>query len=590
MRYRSYDANRLLQAYESVIKEKIPVKRAATLFSVPLTTLRDRVDARIDPKNFSNGGSPVFSKYEEEQLGKHLEKMASFGYGLSRSQTISLASEYAVSVGRRSSEKPLTKHWLYGFLSRWPNFKVVKPSSLSHYRAQSCTPETIEHYYSELKKLIDDIGLSDKPELIYNIDEKGVNCEHKPMQVLCKTDQKPQAVTSQRETVTLIAAGNAIGTCIPPFFVFKGRRMMPSLLNNVSSGTSGIVSRSGWSNTEVFKMYLANHFLKYVQGADDAQKLVLYDGHRSHIHPDIIEWAKQHNITLFVLPPHTSHILQPLDVGCFGPLEKFYNQESQKFMLDNREKVITWYEVASLVCKVYSKALSVPNLVSSFQKTGIYPFSVVPVPSEMTNPSKIFSRKVVDYSQGNIDAFLSEKDIEHDFQPPVPKKPRNTLSKIVGGQCITNDQVFEKIQNHLTSSKGKSGAKKGCKFQGLSKTHKPSKDRNTNESRPEKATCNSVANAVSTDLNEAGPSRYVVTDDEGSVDSQNHSEDDDDLCCVCKKHSPPGLHEELYSRVVLVKWAQCDKCSHWTHLRFCCQQNVVRRSSTFLCPCCNQEE
>ena len=158
MKCRAYDASRLLQAYESVIKEKIPVKRGARLFCVPLTTLRDRVDGRIDPKNFRNGGSPVFSKYEEEKLGNHLQKMASFGYGLSRSQTISLASEYAVSVGRRSSEKPLTKHWLYGFLSRWPNLKVVKPSSLSHYRAQACTPETIECYYSELKKLIDDLG------------------------------------------------------------------------------------------------------------------------------------------------------------------------------------------------------------------------------------------------------------------------------------------------------------------------------------------------------------------------------------------------------------------------------------------------
>ena len=48
MKYRPYDASRLLQAYENVIKEKIPVKRAARLFSVPLTTLKDRVDGRID--------------------------------------------------------------------------------------------------------------------------------------------------------------------------------------------------------------------------------------------------------------------------------------------------------------------------------------------------------------------------------------------------------------------------------------------------------------------------------------------------------------------------------------------------------------
>ena len=184
MKYRSYDASRLLEAYENVIKEKTPVKRAARIYNVPLTTLRDRVDGRIDPNNFRNGGSPVFSGYEEQQLGNHLERMASFGYGLTRAQTISLASEYAVFVGRRPVDRPLTKHWLYGFLSRWPNFRMKKPSSLSYYRAQSCTPENITCYYTELKKIVDDLGLSDKPELIYNIDEKGINCEHKPVQVL----------------------------------------------------------------------------------------------------------------------------------------------------------------------------------------------------------------------------------------------------------------------------------------------------------------------------------------------------------------------------------------------------------------------
>ena len=74
VKYRSYDASRLLEAYESVIKDKIPVKKAARAYNVMLTTLRDRVDGRIDPNNFRNGGSPVFSKYEEQKLGSHLEK------------------------------------------------------------------------------------------------------------------------------------------------------------------------------------------------------------------------------------------------------------------------------------------------------------------------------------------------------------------------------------------------------------------------------------------------------------------------------------------------------------------------------------
>ena len=150
-------------------------------------------------------------------------------------------------------------------------------------------------------------------------------------------------------------------------------------------------------------------------------------------------------------------------------------------------------------------------------------------------------------------------------------------------------KFLRKFQNHVTSSKGKSISQKGCKFQGLSKSYKHSKSRTTTGSRPEKLVSKNITSTSLVDVNEAGPSRYYVSDEEYSIDTQN-SEDSSDSCCVCKQHSPPGLHEELYSKAVLVKWAQCDKCSHWTHLRFCCKQNVVRRCSTFLCPCCNQEE
>jgi hypothetical protein len=35
---------------------------------------------------------------------------------------------------------------------------------------------------------------------------------------------------------------------------------------------------------------------------------------------------------LFVLPPHSSHLTQPLDVGIFGPLKNIYNRECSTFM------------------------------------------------------------------------------------------------------------------------------------------------------------------------------------------------------------------------------------------------------------------
>lgn len=53
-------------------------------------------------------------------------------------------------------------------------------------------------------------------------------------------------MTSPRSsTVTIIAAGNAIGNHIPPYIIFPGRRWMPVFLEGAPPGASGEMSESG---------------------------------------------------------------------------------------------------------------------------------------------------------------------------------------------------------------------------------------------------------------------------------------------------------------------------------------------------------
>ena len=99
-------------------------------------------------------------------------------------------------------------------------------------------------------------------------------------------------------------------------------------MNDASPGSSHTVSNNGWSNNQVFIKFLNEHFLKnIVRPIDGNQKmLLLFDGHKSHICPDVRRWAVENNVILFLLPPHSSHKLQPLDVSCFGPLKKYYKK------------------------------------------------------------------------------------------------------------------------------------------------------------------------------------------------------------------------------------------------------------------------
>ena len=50
--------------------------------------------------------------------------------------------------------------------------------------------------------------------------------------------------------------------------------------------------------------------------------LLICDGHDSYITGQYIGHCMDNNIVLMILPPHSSHLTQPLDVGVFGPLKK----------------------------------------------------------------------------------------------------------------------------------------------------------------------------------------------------------------------------------------------------------------------------
>ena len=73
------------------------------------------------------------------------------------------------------------------------------------------------------------------------------------------------------------------------------------------------------------------------------------DGHCSHISLELIQLAQENDIHLLCLPSHTSHLLQPLDVGVFKSLISFYSKVCEKFMVDNPGCVVRSENLASLL-------------------------------------------------------------------------------------------------------------------------------------------------------------------------------------------------------------------------------------------------
>ena len=210
---------------------------------------------------------------------------------------------------------------------------------------------------------------------------------------------------------------NAAGNAIPPYFIFKGKRWNEELVKWACIGTKGTVSESGWCNSSIFKQYLEEHFVPNVRPPDSKQPiLMIYDGHASHKSPETIKFAREKNIILFVLPAHSSHILQPLDVSIFGPFKNYYYSECSRFMQRNMGRTITKYEICTLACKAYLKAMTPLSIQNGFRKTGIFPLKADAITQEKFFPCESFREKnpigkVKAIKQGKkaLDDFLKDK-------------------------------------------------------------------------------------------------------------------------------------------------------------------------------------
>ena len=248
-----YDADHLTFALQAVLEEGHSIRGAAKLYNVPYTTLCDRVKGRVPIDSTKPGPSPILNQTEEKKLVDHIMHMSSIGYGYTRADVMNIAGEYLSSMNRREPSKAMSDKWFYNFLKRWPELSVKKPSGLEMIRARSSTPEIIGKYYVELSTILEKYDLMGRPECIYNVDEKGINSEHRPQNIVGGPNSKPQALISPRGTTTVIAAGNANGRSITPYFVFKGARFLPDLLKNAVAGSAGTVSATGWSNSQISK-------------------------------------------------------------------------------------------------------------------------------------------------------------------------------------------------------------------------------------------------------------------------------------------------------------------------------------------------
>lgn len=198
-----------------------------------------------------------------------------------------------------------------------------------------------------------------------------------------------------REWVTVIEGVNASGWFLPPMFILKGKNHQPSWYQTEGLPYGGAIgtSENGWTNKELGLFWLKEVFNKHTQSRTIGRyRLLILDGHGSHSGPEFDQFCTENSIIPLCMPPHSSHLLQPLDVSCFSPLKQAYGQHVQKSMVLGINH-IDKDEFLTIYSSIRTAALKERNIQSGFRATGLVPYDPEQVLSRLntdvyTNPPR----------------------------------------------------------------------------------------------------------------------------------------------------------------------------------------------------------
>lgn len=381
------------------------------------------------------GRKTVLDNEQEEELSRRIVRLAEVGYPLTnkilRKCVFTFCEENNLNHPFSTEKKMAGRSWIIGFLQRHPEISVRKAQSMNPARAQKLNKFIIKDYFDKLKTVLQELDLMDKPERIYNVDEKGCRLTlHHQQTVLAKKGAKRVHLVAPEhgENVSIVACANASGVAIPPMVLFKGQRMKPEWKDNLPHGSLALMTSKGSMNVQTFTIWL-EHLAKYKL---EGKCLLIFDGASCHLDPSIVDVAERHDITLLCLPSNTTHELQPMDKAVFRSFEHHWDEQVLLFWTKYKDRALTKQRFGEIFSVVWDKAMTPANIKSGFSATGIFPYNPDAIPEVAFAPS-IFTEEAFneypDSIQPNTIRQRTPSPQPGCSHKPLPEKPLTLYSK-----------------------------------------------------------------------------------------------------------------------------------------------------------------
>jgi hypothetical protein len=330
----------------------------------------------------------------------YLREFSSRGFPINRKKLRKIAFDFALENGLggfSSKYRMAGKKWLKGFLGRHRDLKVRLASNVSLHRARCANPTVLAKWYETFEALCRRFGVTD-PRQIWNADETGVQDVPKPQQCIVPSGDPAHSIVfgERGELSTLVTYCNAAGLACPPMVIHKGKKTQTYWSNKKPTSWTVCSSKSGYINCDLWHQY-ALRWIRFLNSHKllGVPHILIIDGHKSHIfNLAFLNLMLKNNIQVICIPPHTSHVLQPLDVSPFSAFKRYWNSELQDYLFSSGGKKLGKGSFFEVVYPAWLEGLRPDNIRGGFKRSGIYPLNKKAINPRRLRPSKNTERQI----------------------------------------------------------------------------------------------------------------------------------------------------------------------------------------------------
>ncbi|XP_050305884.1 uncharacterized protein LOC126743011 [Anthonomus grandis grandis] len=443
----NYDQEYIRRAVAAVRRGDMSMRQASERFGVPFSSIQRRYHGKHSLKY---GRQPVLSGEQELRLKETIKICADWGFPLKSTDVRAIVQQYLNRLGVRDSrfkENMPGMDWFKSFMSRNKDLTVKLAENTKRVRG-ALTREVIQKYFENLQVTLKDVPAQN----IINYDETNFVDDPGSAKVITKRGAKHahRLIDSSKTSTTVMFAIAADGTLLPPYTVYKAKHSYDGWTEGGIEGARYNRSMSGWFDSDIFEDWFKTIVMPYFRKLAE-RKVLIGDNLNCHITTNVVQQCENNEIDFVLLPPNSTHLLQPLDVAYFRPLKAAWRSTLEQWKLKHRG-VIPKTEFPRLLRQSVEKIgiKSKENSIAGFKACGIFPLD----PNKVLN--KIPRNLHIEENGENNDQAWSNTIISHlKNLKTTPNQSTKRGKKIIieAGKSVSSQSLLSTIIDKTPTKK-----------------------------------------------------------------------------------------------------------------------------------------